>query len=143
MKKKYLHFSFPKFSRKGQSVLGLVIVIGSIVVIVGITLAFLAISFLNSVYIYDASLKARALAMSASEDALLTLTRKALPSSGSWSYSSSSYSYTITRPAPGQVTIVGTSTGVNQLIRKESIVNAAVDGVTGQVNSYSWQDASY
>ena len=128
--------------RSGQSALGLVVVIGSIVALVGVTLAFLAISFLNSVYIYDASLRARALAISGSEDGLITLVRRALPVVALPSYATSSYSYSITRSS-GQAIITGTSTSANALLRREIIVNAAVDDTTGEVNIYSWQDASY
>ena len=70
-------------SNRGQTALALVFVIGGIIVLFGTTLAFLAFSFLNSTYGFQAANRASALARGGVDDAMLHLLRdKNFSSSG-------------------------------------------------------------
>jgi hypothetical protein len=62
-------------STRGQTALALVFVIGGIIVLFGTTLAFLAFSFLNSTYGFQAANRASALARGGVDDAMLQLLR--------------------------------------------------------------------
>lgn len=62
-------------SKNGQTALSLVFVIGGIIVLFSATLAFLALSFLNSTYGFQASNRAAALAEAGVNDAMLRLLR--------------------------------------------------------------------
>lgn len=59
----------------GQAALSMVLLVGGIVVVVGVTLAFLALSFLNSSFSFQAANRALALASSGINDAVLRLVR--------------------------------------------------------------------
>lgn len=61
--------------RRGQTALAVVFVIGGIIVLFGTTLAFLALSFLNSTYGFQAANRAAALARGGVDDAMLQLLR--------------------------------------------------------------------
>jgi uncharacterized protein (UPF0333 family) len=62
-------------SNRGQTALALVFVIGGIIVLFGTTLAFLAFSFMNSTYGFQAANRASALARGGVDDAMLQLLR--------------------------------------------------------------------
>jgi hypothetical protein len=62
-------------SKKGQTALSLVFVIGGIIVLFSVTLALLALSFLNSTYGFQAANRAAALAEGGVNDAMLQLLR--------------------------------------------------------------------
>jgi hypothetical protein len=62
-------------SRSGQTALALVFVIGGIIVLLGTTLAFLTLSFLNSTYGFQAANRAAALARGGVDDAMLQILR--------------------------------------------------------------------
>src|SRR5580658_10262785 len=73
------------FSSKGQSFLALVLLIGGIVAVIGVTIAFFSSSFVDSSYGYQASASAETAATSGAEDALLQLDRNAAFASGGYS----------------------------------------------------------
>lgn len=62
-------------SRSGQTALALIFVIGGIIVLLGTTLAFLTLSFLNSTYGFQAANRAAAVARGGVDDAMLQLLR--------------------------------------------------------------------
>jgi hypothetical protein len=129
------------FSRGGQSFLALVLLIGSIVVAVGLTVSTLANSFLDTGFGYEASVIAQSAATSGAEDALLRLDRNA-------SFSSAGYSLTVAGanamvsvtqnfPSSNFVTVSSTATvsGRTRTIGVIVVNNAA----NGQMNIASWQ----
>jgi uncharacterized protein (UPF0333 family) len=64
------------FSRRAQAALSMVFVIGVVVAIVTLTLAFLVISYLNSSFGFRAAQRAEAIAAGGAQDALLLLARQ-------------------------------------------------------------------
>ncbi len=127
---------------KGQAFLALIFLIGTIVALIGITLAFLANSFIDTGYGYQASTQAEAVATSGAEDALLQLNRSGsgAPSSYSVPVGSSTASVTITQgsPSAGLVTILSTAT-VSSRTRKINVV-AALNASTTKVSVVSWAE---
>ena len=124
----------------GQSLLALVILIGSVVAIIGITLAFLASSFVDSSYGYQASALAEAAATSGAEDALLQLDRNTATSSYSLAVGSTTATITITQNSPSAnfVTVLSQSTVAGRT-RKIDIV-LAQNASTTQMTVVSWQE---
>lgn len=127
---------------KGQAFLSLVFLIGTIVALIGITLAFFANSFIDTGYGYQASTQAEAIATSGAEDALLQLNRSgsSAPTSYTLPVGSSTATVTITQgsPSTGYVTILSTAT-VSSRIRKINVV-AALNASTSQVSVVSWTE---
>lgn len=62
-------------SRRGQAALSLVFLIGGIALLVSVTIAVIAISFLNSTFAFQSANRAYANATSGAQDALLKLAR--------------------------------------------------------------------
>ncbi len=87
-------------SRSGQAFLALTLLISAIVIIVGATIAFITIAFIDSSYGLQAAAQANAAALSGLEDATLNLERYGL----SWNPGSSD-TYTLGLPA-GSATVV-------------------------------------
>ncbi|MDP2598662.1 MAG: hypothetical protein Q8P49_02440 [Candidatus Liptonbacteria bacterium] len=127
-------------ARRGQAVLSLVLLIGGIVVAVGVTLAFLATSFINSAYGYRAAQRAAAVASSGAYDALQRLSRNSAFSSSGYTLTVGSDSATVTvtqdSPATDQVTI--TSTATVSLAQKTVRVIVSIDPNTSQTTVVSW-----
>jgi len=127
--------------RKGQAFLALVFFIGSIVAIVGILIAFLASSFVDTGYGVSSSALAEAAATSGAQDAMLQLNRN---NNASSSYSLPVGSTTVTiaisqnSPSAGYVTILSTAS-VSNHVRKVQVV-LFVNTSTTQTNVISWQD---
>jgi len=132
--------------RKGQSFLALVFLIGAIVTIVGLLIAFLANSFVDTGYGLSESASAEAAANSGVQDAYLQLERN---STISHPYPSSPYTLPVgsttatvyvtqNSPSIGYVTVLSIST-VSNRTRK---VNAVfmLNASTSQVSIISWQD---
>lgn len=132
-------------NRYGQGALGVILTIAAIVSFVGITLAFLASSFITTVFLYDASLRARALALSAAEDASLLLVRRALPEDTSTStISNSQYNWSISRTlGTERGTIIGQGAVLNPLVRRQFTINSSVDNFTGQVIEVNLRESTY
>ena len=131
----------PPTSRTGQAVLSLVFLIGGIVVLVALTLAFLVTSFLNSTYGFQVGERAKVVAASGVYDALARLSRnKDLSSSGySVPLGSDAAIVSVTQPLPdtGLVTIVSTATVLNRTRTVRAVVSR--DSNTGQIVLTSWQ----
>ena len=128
-------------SRGGQSFLALVLLIGSIVVAVGLTISTLANSFLDTGFGYESSVIAQSAATSGAEDALLRLDRNA-------SFSSSGYplvvgsttvmvSITQNSPSTNLITVSSTAT-VSSRTRTIGVI-LANNTTDGQLTVIWWQ----
>lgn len=128
--------------KRGQTFLALVFLIGGMVALIGLTLAFLANSFIDTGYGYRASVRAEAVAFSGAQDALLRLDRLPVASiagASNITVGSDTAAVTITQnvPAAGFVTILS-SAAVSGYTKKISVVGA-INATTGQVSVVSWQ----
>lgn len=132
--------------RRGQAFLALVFLIGGLALAVGITLAVVFNSVIDTAYGYRALTQAQAAATSGAEDALLQLDRNsnftAAPPGYSVAVGSSTATVSVVAgaagtPLAGFDTIVSTATVANRT-RKVSVV-AAVNASTSQVSVVSWQ----
>jgi hypothetical protein len=129
--------------REGQAFLSTVFFIGGIMVIVGITMAIIAATFIDAGYGIQASNAAEAAATAGAEDAYLQLIRNsATPPSGYVVPNGTMTSATVTispnTPSSGFATAVSVAT-VNGRTRKVQ-VTFAVNTTTGQVSVISWAD---
>jgi len=113
------------------------------VVLVALTLAFLATSFVNSTYGFEIGERAKAVAAAGAYDALIRLERNKdlSPSGGSYNLplgsDSATVSVTQSSPTSGQVTIVSTATIVGRTRSVRAVVSR--DSNTGQITLTSWQ----
>lgn len=125
---------------RGQAILSLILLIGGIIVLIGLALAFLATSFVNSAYGYRAAQRAEAVASSGVFDALMQLARNQSFSSTGYTLtvSSDTASVTVTQnsPATGQATVVSSSTVSLSTKTIRAIVSENTS--TGQVFVVSW-----
>ena len=131
--------------RKGQATLSLAILVGGTAVLIGLTLAFLTISFTNSSSGFQSAERALAVASAGADDALLGLVRDK-----NFAYASPGYPLVVgtgghkamvivqnSSPAFNRVTITSQATvGVAQ--RKIEVI-AEVDGDTGKMSVISWR----
>lgn len=144
MRMTYLLRSVPLGFKGGQVTISLVFVIGIIIALVGVTLAFLALSFLNSGYGFQAAQKALAIASGGAEDALLRFARD--KDFGATAYvvplGADTAQVTITKNSPqaNLVTIISDAT-VSLHERKIQVI-ASVDPTNGRVNLISWQQVA-
>ena len=135
---------------EGQTALSLIFVIGGIVLLFAATLAFLALSFLNSTYGFQAANRAEALAQGGVNDVMLQLARnKDFSSSGyclpynsgipTTPCPSGSVQITVTQntPVTGQVTATADVT-ISRYRRKVQAV-FAVDATSSLVELLSSQ----
>jgi hypothetical protein len=124
----------------GQVVLSLVFLIGAIIVLAGVALAFLVISFINSTYGYQIAERAKAAAASGVYDALLRLDRnKDLASSGySVPVGADSAVVSVVQGAPsaGLVTVTSVSTILLRQRRIRAVVSR--DSISGFISVVSW-----
>jgi hypothetical protein len=128
---------------KGQAFLALIFLMGTIAVLIALTLAFSANSFIDSGYGYQAGTEARAAATSGEEDALLQLDRNGAswnPGTYTVAIGSSTATVAVTQnsPSSGYYTIVSSATVSNH----EGKINvvAYVVASTSQVSVISWQE---
>jgi hypothetical protein len=126
--------------KRGQAFLSLVLLVGGAIILIGLTLAFLATSFVDTGYGYRALTQAQAAANSGVSDALLQLDRNASfsqPSGYSVIVGSNTATVTVTQnsPSTGLVTILSTAT-VGTRTRKITVV-AAANASTSQVTIIS------
>lgn len=134
--------SYQATKPNGQAVLALVLLLGGIMVLVALGLAFFATSFVNSAYGFQAAQRAEAVAAAGVYDAMMMLARAG---SGLTLSSSSvpigSYTATVTvvqgSPAANEATITSYAS-VSQRQRTITAV-AAIASSTGQVTLVSWQ----
>src|SRR5262249_34925926 len=128
--------------RRGQSFLGLVLIIGGIVAAVGIFIAFLALSAGDTGYCYGASVDAEAVAIFGGQGGVLPLHRKLYFFSGGYTLpvGSSTASVMVTQNAPssGFATIVSSATVVGRT-RKISVV-MSIATTTDQASVVSWTE---
>jgi hypothetical protein len=131
-----------KGQRKGQSFLALVFLIGGIVAVVGVTIAFFASSFVDSGFGYQASASAEAAATSGAEDALLQLDRNASFASAGYSIAVGSttakVSVTQGNPSPNFVTV--SSTAIVAGRAKKISVILSENASTSQFTVVSWEE---
>lgn len=129
-------------SSKGQSFLALVFLIGGIVAVVGVTIAFFASSFVDSGFGYQASATAEAAATSGAEDALLQLDRNATFSSSGYSLAVGSTTATVSvtqsDPSSNFVTVSSTATVSNHT--KKIAVVLSENAATSQFTVVSWEE---
>ncbi|MBI4085509.1 MAG: hypothetical protein HY432_03340 [Candidatus Liptonbacteria bacterium] len=130
------------FSRKGQSALSFVILVGLITLSMGVTIALLSSGFINSGYGFQAANHAIALAYAGAEDALMKLARNkdfSSPSAYSVPVGSESASVTVTQNSPtsGKATIVSTASYSFWQRKVQTIVS--VNSTTSEINVISWQ----
>jgi len=127
--------------RRGQAFLALIFFIGGIVLLIGITIAFLANSFIDSGYGYKAALQAEAVATSGANDAMLQLQRNSGFSSGGYNMTVGSSTATVTvtqnSPSSGFITILSTAT-VSNRTRNVNVV-LSLNATTSQTSVVSWQ----
>jgi len=127
-----------KGGTSGQAFLSLVLLMGGAMLLIGLTLAFIATSFIDTGYGYQALTQAQAAAASGAQDALLQLDRNAgFGTTNGYVYTvsvgSSTATVTVTQNAPsaGLVTIYSTATVANRT--RNITVVASVNASTSQV----------
>lgn len=124
---------------KGQTALTLVFLIGSIAVLVGTTLAFVAINLANLGIGFKISEQVIAAASSGIYDALLQLIRNYNFSSSGYNIEVGNASVNVSVSQSGGVaTIISTAT-FKGYVRKVKAV-ATINSSTGEVNLVSWQE---
>ncbi len=127
----------------GQAFLALIFLIGGIIVFTGVLLAFLASTFIDSGYGYQASAMAAAAATSGAEDALLQLDRNpqfSNPSGYALPVGANSAQVAVTQDSPsaGYVNIRSVSTVSGRTKKINVVVSESTS--TDQMNIISWQE---
>lgn len=124
----------------GQTVLPLVFLMGGLIVLMSLTLIFLAHSFLVSSYGFQISERAKAVAASGAYDALMRLARNK-DLSGSYSLPIGDYSAGVTiaqnSPVSGRVTVNSASTIASRQRKVTAIASRSTE--TGQIVLISWR----
>jgi hypothetical protein len=127
---------------KGQAFLGLIFLIGTIILVIGVTLAILETSLIDTAYGYRSSLQAEAVATSGAQDALLQLDRGAFTSNTNYTLpvasSTATIAVTLNSPSSGFDTILSTAI-VSNRTRKVNVV-VTVNATTTQATVVSWQE---
>jgi uncharacterized protein (UPF0333 family) len=130
------------FLNKGQAFLALTFFIGGLLVVAGVLIAFITLSYIDTGYGVAASARAESAATAGAEDALLQLDRNAAFSNPTGysvsSASSTTATVTVTQnsPSAGLVTILSAAT-VSGHAKKISVV-VSENASTGQVSVVSW-----
>lgn len=132
-----------KNNRLGQTFLALVFLIGGIITFAGITLAFLATSFIDSGYGFNASVNAEAAAASGAQDAMIQLQRNpSFSSTSGYSLVVGSTTATVTvnqnTPSTGFITALSKAT-VSGRVKKVQVV-LSENASTTQLSVVSWQE---
>ncbi len=128
---------------QGQAALSFVFLVGSIIILVGVTLGFLASSFISSSFGFAAAQRALFTAQAGANDAYLRLLRnKDLSDTTGYSVPLGSDSATVTvtqnSPSAGLVKVLSTAT-VSFHTRRVQVVLSVVSS-TGAVALVSWQE---
>jgi hypothetical protein len=125
--------------RRAQAALSLVFLIGGIVFIAGVSIAFFAISFVNSGYGFETTQRLNAAVAAGVSDALLQLDRNSGFSSPGYTIPVDNITVTVTvsTPVSNQVTI--TSAASSGLRSRSVRAVVGVDPTTGQVTPLSIQ----
>lgn len=130
------------FKKSGQSFLALVVLIGAIVAVVGVLVAFLANSLVDTGYGLAAAAKADSIANSGVQDALLKFDRNGNswnPGSYTVSVGSGTAIVSVTQSSTAGYATIQSSATVSGRTRKVSVV-VAENMVSGQVSVVSWQE---
>lgn len=129
-------------SRSGQSFLSLVLLIGAIIAMIGVTIALFANAFVDSGYGYQASAQAEVVATSGAEDALIQLDRNAAFSSTGYSLpvGSSSATVSVTQNSPSANYINVSSTATISSHQRTIQIVLVKNATTSQVTVVSWQE---
>jgi len=152
MKSNLLTTHYLLLARKGQAALTLVLVVGAIVLIAGLTLLFLLISFTNSTYGLRAANRALAVATAGVEDMLIRIVRD-VSFSGctpqptcTVMVGNDTATVTVTNAyattTPGSTITIDSEAGVLTARRKVRVV-LSVDAATGRINTVSWGQVSF
>lgn len=137
-------------TRTGQAFLSMVFFIGGIMVIVGITMAVIAATFIDSGYGIQAANLAEATATGGAEDAYLQLVRNSTfqDTAGYWVPGTSSTIAIVTvtqsfaecgHEVPAGYAVAASASTVNGRTRVVQAV-FAINALTGQVSVVSWDD---
>jgi hypothetical protein len=137
----YSHNSYKK-GECGQTFLALVFLIGGIILLVSVTLAFLTNSFIDTGYGYKASLSSQATAASGVQDAILQLNRNINFSTSGYSVvvGSSTATVVVTQnsPSTGFVNVLS-SANVSGHVKKINVI-LAESTTTDSLSVVSWQN---
>lgn len=136
---------------RGQTSLALVFLVGGIIIFVGVSLAFLAASFVGSSLGFQSAQKALAVASAGANDAVLQLIRnKDFSDTSGYCVPAAtppcpdgSATVTVTQNSPllGEATITSRATMLRQQRKVKAVVS--VDPETAQVNILSWQELAF
>ena len=122
---------------RGQIFVALILFVGGIILLIGLTLAILEASFVDTGYGYQASVQAEAAATSGAEDALLQLDRNPGFASNGYVVAVGSSTATVSvANTAGIITIIATAVVSNRT--KKVSVTAAVSTSTNQVAVTAW-----
>ncbi len=128
-------------NRKGQATFSFIFLVGGIVVAIGATLAFLALTLINSSFGFRAGERAAAVASAGAEDALIQLIRNKAFATGGYAVPVDAATATVivtqNSPLSSQATIESSAI-VSSYQRKIRVV-ARVNAVTGEVSVLSWK----
>ena len=127
--------------RNGQAIFSFVFLVGTIVVAIGVTLAFLAFSFINISFGFRAGERASAAAAGGANDGVMQLVRnKSFSNVSGYSVPGDAAAATVSvsqnTPVSGEATIISTATVSGYERRIKAVV--AVDPTTGQVTLINW-----
>lgn len=130
----------------GQATLALVFLIGGIILVVGVSSAFVVTSFITSGYGFQSASRAAMVANAGIDDALIKLIRnKDFSSPTPYQLPVGEYSASVTvvqnYPAAGKVTI--TSTAAVRAHQRKVQAIAAVDAASGEVQLVSWEQLAW
>ena len=138
-------------SSRGQAALTLVLVVGAIVLIAGLTLLFLVISFTSATYGLRAANRALAVATAGAEDVLIRVVRDvsfsgcsgpcAVPVGNDTATVTVTNAYATTTN-PGSTITIDAEAGVLSARRKVRVV-VSVDTATGRVSTVSWGQVAF
>lgn len=127
----------------GQMAMSLIFLIGGIMIIIGATLTFVIVSFLNSTYGFRDSSQALSIAQSGVQDAAIQLARnKDFASSGycvpdlGCGVGTATVSVTQNSPSSGQATIVSYAVANSRQRRIRAVVSVAS---SGKIDFLSWE----
>ncbi len=127
---------------RAQTFLALVFLIGGIILLISVTLAFLTNSFIDTGYGLKASLDAQAVAASGIQDAILQLNRNITFSTSGYSVvvgsSTATVSVTQNSPSTGFVNILS-SANVSGRVKKINVI-LTENTTTDSLGVVSWQN---
>jgi hypothetical protein len=117
-----------------------VLLIGAIILVVGTTIAFTTVAFIDGSYGSQASQNAEAVAAGGVEDAQLRLARGDIANGGTYTVTTAtgSATVTVTPPSAGLATVLSIATVLFRTRKIQAVF--AIDPTTGQVSQVSWNE---